>query len=152
MPESLRPGLTGRLTYVVGEDRTVPRLMPESPELSALPPVLATAYLVALVEWACMTVLADHLTPGEQSLGVHVDLSHVAPSPVGSHVTVDVRIAEVRDRRVRFTTVVHDDAALICEGTHERALIHRRQFDERLQSRRPDRHTIRTHDHEGRTS
>lgn len=59
-------------------------MAPESDEIAALPAVLATGFLVGIVEWACIRALAGHLDDGEQTLGVHVDLSHEAPTPVGA--------------------------------------------------------------------
>ncbi|MEU6712345.1 hypothetical protein ABZ897_12775 [Nonomuraea sp. NPDC046802] len=60
--------------------RTVPHLLPESDYFAALPSVLATGYLVGVVEWTCMRALDGHLEDDEQTLGVHVDLSHQAPT------------------------------------------------------------------------
>lgn len=58
MKPTLRPGLTGRLEYVVPAERTVPYLLPEAEEFTVLPEVLATGYLVGIVEWTCMLALA----------------------------------------------------------------------------------------------
>ncbi len=76
MRTTLQPGIQAQLTYTVGQDRTVPELLPESSHFAALPPVLATGYLVALVEWPCMKAVDGHLDADEQTFGVHVDLSH----------------------------------------------------------------------------
>jgi len=89
LKDTLRPGLTGRLECVVPAERTVPRLPPETDEFSALPEVLATGYLEGIVEWTCMRALAGHLDDGEATLGVHIDISHHAPTPPGAPVTVD---------------------------------------------------------------
>ncbi len=76
MRQALRPGLTARLDYLVPAERTVPHLLPEASEFTAMPQVLATGYLVGILEWTCMRDLAGHLEEDEATLGVHVDVSH----------------------------------------------------------------------------
>jgi fluoroacetyl-CoA thioesterase len=129
---SLRPGLTARLDYTVPVERTVPHLLPESSHFTALPTVLATGYLVGIVEWACMRALDGHLDDGERTLGVHVDLSHEAPTPPGGRLTVDVELIRVDGRRLTFTVHAFDDAATVCQGTHSRAVIDVARFRARL--------------------
>src|SRR5688572_14614238 len=117
MRATLRPGLTAKLDYTVPNERTVPHLLPESAEFAALPSVLATGYLVGIVEWTCMRALDGHLDDGEQTLGVHVDLSHEAPTPPGSPLTVHAELTEVDGRRLTFTVHAYDDNATVCRGT-----------------------------------
>lgn len=132
MRASLRPGLTARLDYVVPAERTVPHLLPESDEFAALPAVLATGYLVGIVEWTCMRALRGHLDSGEQTLGVHVNLSHQAPTPPGAALTVHVELTAVEGRQLTFT--VHANAT-VCQGTHRRAVINAERFHQRLNTR-----------------
>jgi fluoroacetyl-CoA thioesterase len=61
MKTTLHPGLTARLDYVVPAERTGPHLLPEAAEFAALPDVLATGYLVGIIEWACMRAVNEHL-------------------------------------------------------------------------------------------
>ena len=96
MRDTLRPGLTASLTYEVAADRTVPHLLPEAAEFADMPQVLATGYLVGLVEWTCIRALRGHLDDSERTVGVHVDLSHEAPTPPHRTLTID----EVTARRV----------------------------------------------------
>lgn len=131
---SLRPGLVARLDYVVPDERTVPHLLPESDHFAALPKVLATGYLVAIVEWACMRVIDGHLQAGEQTLGVHVDLSHQAPTPPGSTLTVQAELQRVEGRQLTFTVHAHDDAATVCRGMHRRAVINTERFNARIRA------------------
>ena len=116
MKESLQPGLSGRLEYVVPEGRTVPHLLPESAEFTAMPAVLATGYLVGIVEWACIRALEGHLDPGEQTLGVHVDLSHDAPTPSGETLSVGVELIGVDRRQLSFDFQVADESAVVSPG------------------------------------
>ncbi len=135
MRSTLRPGLTTSLAYYVPPSRTVPHLLPESPEFAALPDVLATGYLVGIIEWACMRAVNEHLDDGEQTLGVHVDLSHEAPTLPGNTLTVTTELAEVAGKQLTFTVTAADDAGTVCQGTHQRAIIDRTRFDSRLAAR-----------------
>jgi fluoroacetyl-CoA thioesterase len=132
---TLRPGLSASLVYPVPIERTVPHLLPESPEFAALPGVLATGYLVGLVEWACLRALDGHLENGEQTLGVHVDLSHEAPTPPGDVLTVVVELTAVEGRQLTFAVRVADETTVVCRGTHRRAVIVRERFERRLATR-----------------
>ena len=135
MKPSLQPGLTSRLEYTVPAERTVPHLLPESPDFLQMPEVLATGYLVGIVEWACVRCIADHLEGGEATLGIHVDLSHDAPTPPGSTVVVEVELTAVDGRLLTFAVGARDDAAPIATGTHRRAVISKERFADRLRAR-----------------
>lgn len=135
MKASLQPGLTARLEYVVPSERTVPHLLPESEEFAALPAVLATGFLVGIVEWTCIRALAGQLDEGEQTLGVHVDLSHEAPTPVGCPLTVRAELTKVERRQLTFNVEAFDDAAIVCRGNHRRAIIDTERFLGRLGNR-----------------
>jgi fluoroacetyl-CoA thioesterase len=132
---TLRPGLTGHLDYTVPASRTVPHLLPESAEFAGLPSVLATGYLVGLVEWACMRALDGHLDEDERTVGVHVDLTHQAPTPPGDTVTIDVELTAAQGRRLTFTVQAADTAGTICQGTHQRAVISLERFERGLAAR-----------------
>lgn len=135
MKDTLRPGLTARLHYLVPAERTVPHLLPEAAELTELPEILATGYLVGIVEWACIRAVIGHLDPGEQTLGVHIDVSHDAPTPPGAPVTVEVELTRVENRQLTFAVQASDDSAVISRGTHRRAVITANRFQARLRDR-----------------
>ena len=110
-----------------------------------LPDVLATGYLVGIVEWACMRAVHGHLDAGEATLGVHVDVSHHAPTPPGAPLIVEAELIGVDGRQLTFSVQARDDAAVISRGTHRRAVITTSHFEERLRDwvpgskpRRPD--------------
>ncbi len=84
MKASLAPGLKHRFDYTVPANKTVPFLYPEAPTFQAMPKVFATGYMVGLMEWTCIQAMEPHLDPGEGSLGVHIDVSHLAATPPGS--------------------------------------------------------------------
>jgi fluoroacetyl-CoA thioesterase len=133
MKDSLRPGLEGLFRYTVPGSKTVPRIYPEAPDFQAMPAVLATGYLVALVEWACIEVIKPHIDwPREQSLGTHVNLSHTAATPPGLTVEVKARLDRVEGRKLVFSVSAHDGVDPITEGTHERHVIDAERFLRKL--------------------
>jgi fluoroacetyl-CoA thioesterase len=132
MKPTLKPGLTHRFAYKVPENKTVPYTYPESAEISAMPKVFATGFMIVLVEWTCTQLLAPYLDPGEGSLGVHVDVSHLAATLPGMTVTVDVELAQIVGNRVAFNVKAHDGIDLIGEGRHERFVVMWDKFNARL--------------------
>jgi fluoroacetyl-CoA thioesterase len=129
MKASLAPGIAHELRFTVPAGKTVPHLYPESPAFAAMPEVFATGFMVGLVEWACIELIAPHLDDGEMSLGVHVDLSHDAATPPGMEVLARVVLEEVEGRRLRFAAEAHDAADRICAGRHERFVVDRARFE-----------------------
>jgi fluoroacetyl-CoA thioesterase len=117
---------------VVPQEKTVPYVYREAPELQTMPEVFATGFMIALIEWACIKALEPHLDAGEGSVGVHVDVSHVAPTPAGFTVTVDVECTEVAGRKAWFQVRAHDGADLIGEGFHQRFIVQWDKFNQRV--------------------
>jgi len=134
--ETLQPGLKVDFTYRVPTERTVPKLLPESPEFGAMPDVLATGYMVALFEWACILAVNPHLDwPAEQTVGTHVNLSHVAATPPGLTLHVRGELAQVLGKRLVFHLEADDGVDVISKGTHERFVISRDKFQERMREK-----------------
>lgn len=132
MKASLKSGLKHRISFTVTDSKTVPALYPESDGFVKMPAVFATGFMVGLFEWCCTELLAKHLDDGEGSLGTQVNFTHDAATPPGMTVTVDCEITEVDGKRVRFSVVGHDGVDKIGGGTHERFVINRAKFDERV--------------------
>ncbi|MDR3421077.1 MAG: thioesterase family protein [Xanthobacteraceae bacterium] len=132
MKPTLKPGLTHRLAYTVPESKTVPYTYPESPQIAAMPKVFATGFMIVLMEWVCTELLAPHLDPGEGSLGVHVDVSHLAATPPGMTVTAEAECVAVTGQRVAFNVRAHDGIDLIGEGRHERFVVMWDKFNARV--------------------
>lgn len=123
MKDTLKAGDAARLEYKVLANKTVPHLFPEAHDFQLMPTVFATGFMVGLMEWACMKVLEPHLEPGEGSLGIHIDVSHIAATVPGQMVTVDATCTGVTGRRIAFTVVAHDGLEKIGEGRHERMIV-----------------------------
>jgi fluoroacetyl-CoA thioesterase len=133
MKPSLQPGLTHRFTFNMPATKTVPQLYPESAAFQQMPQVLATGYLVGLLEWACIEAINPHLDwPREQSLGTLVNFTHLAATPPGMTITVDVRLDRVDGRKLAFSVSAHDGVDRISEGTHERFVIDAGKFNAKL--------------------
>jgi fluoroacetyl-CoA thioesterase len=132
MKPTLQAGLKHRFAYKVPESKTVPHLYREAPELQIMPEVFATGFMVGLMEWTCVQLLAPHLDDGEGSLGTHIDVSHKAATPVGMTVTVDAEFVEARGPRVRFKLTAHDGVDEIGSGTHERFIVTWDRFNRRV--------------------
>ncbi len=135
MKPSLAPGLAFTFRYVVPEEKTVPFVYPESQLFQEMPRVFATAYLVGLMEWACIEAMRPHLDAGEQSVGTAIAVTHTAATPPGFTVTVQVRVLEVEGRRLRFAVEAHDGADPIGAGTHERFVIDRARFVRKVEEK-----------------
>lgn len=130
MTMNLESGMHRELTVPVGERITVPAVFPDAPVFQRMPPVLATAFMVGLIERACIELLSDRLAPGQRSVGTHISVSHIAPTAIGQPVTAAVTLESVRGRRLSFQVAVRDDIELIGEGRHERFVIDLDRFTE----------------------
>jgi fluoroacetyl-CoA thioesterase len=128
MKTSLVAGLTHALDYRVTDVKTVPHVYPESDLFVSMPAVFATAYMVGLIEWACMEAIRAHLEPGEQTVGTDIRVSHTAATPPGLTVRIDVEVERVEGRRISFRVKAHDGVEPIGEGTHERFVIDPARF------------------------
>ena len=90
--------------------------------------VLATPMLIQLIEAAAVQCITPVLATTDVSLGSHIDLAHIAPTPVGLIVRVEVEVIGVDGRRIQFAVTAFDEREKIAEGTHERYVIERAKF------------------------
>jgi fluoroacetyl-CoA thioesterase len=133
MKDSLKPGLTFAFQFKVPKSKTVPHLYPESPEFQVMPEVLATGFMVGLFEWACIQAINPHIDwPDEQTVGIQVNLSHLAATPPGLTVTVKGKLEEVEGRKLSFSIVADDGIDKISEGTHDRFVINAAKFNAKM--------------------
>lgn len=136
MKETLSPGLTHELTYTVPSSKTVPHLYPEADEFQIMPKVLATGFLVGLVEWACIRMINPHIDwPVEQTVGIGITINHTAATPPGFNVTVKTSLISVKGNRLEIEFTAHDGADSICKGTHERFIINSEKFNRKLEEK-----------------
>ena len=133
MKETLTPGIRFEFKYQVPESKTVPALYPEAPEFQIMPKVLATGFLVGLIEWTCIQAINPHIDwPREQTVGTDIQVNHTAATPPGLEVTVVVELVQVDRRRLVFHVSASDGIDTISKGTHERFIIDAAKFVEKI--------------------
>ena len=123
----ITPGLSGSVELVVGEEHTAPSIG------SGKVRVLATPVMINLIEAAALDAIERLLPPGYQSLGTHLDVHHVAATPVGMRVVATAEVTKVDGRTVSFRVEAKDEKDLIGHGTHERVVVNVAKFDLRVQ-------------------
>ncbi len=117
--EGPRPGLVGRVTVTVTDADTAVALG------SGDVRVLGTPRVVALLEEAACVALQGSLPADRTTVGAHIDLSHLAPSPVGATVEATATVTEIDRSRLRFDLVATMDGEPIANGTHLRVMVPR---------------------------
>jgi fluoroacetyl-CoA thioesterase len=128
----LKPGLRHSETIRVAEALAVPAQGRALGFPQEMPPVFATANMIALVEWTCVAALAPYLAPDQRTVGTRVEMSHSAATPIGMEVTAVVELIEIDGHRLRFKVNCHDEAEPIGDGFHERMIIDHERFMTRL--------------------
>jgi len=126
---SLKPGLETAKSIVVDEARCIGFMGKEGM-------VYATPRMVSDVEYACRDFLLAHLDPGEDSVGAHVSIDHLAATPLGLTVRIEARIAELDRRKVTFEFSVHDPVEQVGRGKHVRFIVETAKTRERLAAKR----------------
>jgi predicted thioesterase len=132
--EAIRPGLRGEVGLIVAGEHTAQHLGSGSVQ------ALATPQMVLLMERAGVAAV-DHLLPaGYRTVGAHLDVRHLAPTPIGFEVRAVAQLLEVDGRRLTFRVEVYEvpfdddggDGMLVGEGTHGRAIIDVQRFGQRI--------------------
>ena len=136
MSPDLKPGLRFSWRYTVPARASVPQLYEDTAFCRDMPEVLATGYMVGMMELACVNGMMPFMDwPREQSLGTMVNFVHFAPTPPGMTLRIEGEVTEVEGRRVRFKVEAWDDVERICEGTHERVVIDPARFNGKLETK-----------------
>jgi fluoroacetyl-CoA thioesterase len=125
--EKLVAGLRGSASITVGEEHTAPSIG------SGKVRVLATPVMINLIEAAALDAVEHLLPSGYQSLGTHLDVRHIAATPVGMRVTATAEVTRVEGRTVDFKVEARDQKELIGGGTHQRVVVNVSKFDQRVQ-------------------
>jgi fluoroacetyl-CoA thioesterase len=121
------PGLAGTAEIVVGPEHTAPFVG------SGRIAVLATPVMINLFEAAALAAVEHLLPAGHQSLGIKLDVSHTAATPVGLRVTATAEVLDVEGRTVTFRVEARDEFEPIGGGSHQRVVVSVARFDERVQ-------------------
>ena len=120
-------GATGTWSLVVAPEHLASHVKDAS-----LPPVLSTPVMILAMENAALEALKPFLKPGESAVGSHVDVKHLAATPLGATVTAHAEVTAVSGARVAFAVRAMDGHQDIGVGTHERVLIDLARFTARL--------------------
>jgi fluoroacetyl-CoA thioesterase len=140
MSQALKEGMGFKFTYTVPVEKTVPHLFPEFPEGGRMPEVLATGFLVGLLEFACIRFVNPHIDwPRQQTVGIRISLSHTAATPPGFEVTVKGRLEKVDGRKLSFALEASDGEDSICKATHERFIIDAEKFNAAVAKKKASR-------------
>lgn len=123
MKPTLKVGDKTEFSFRVPATKTVPHLYPEAHEFVQMPKVFATGFMVGLMEWTCLKVLENHMDEGEGSLGIHINVSHLAATVPHQVVTVEAEVTKIDGRRVWFHVKARDELDVIGEGEHERMVV-----------------------------
>ena len=126
----LRPGLRRVDEYEVREEHAAPTL------LSRGVGVLSTPAMIAMMESTARLAVADALPPGHETVGVRVDVRHLAPAPLGSRVRVEAELVGVEGRRLVFRVRASLGGRVIGEGTHERYIVDLARFSDKVRMMR----------------
>ena len=122
----VEPGNTASITFRTDEAATAAIL--GSGDL----PVLGTPKVVALVEQAAVAVIAGHLETGSTSVGTHVSLDHLAPTPIGGTVVATATVVAVEGPKITFEVAVAEEEKIVARGTHTRFIVDRHRFMEKV--------------------
>jgi predicted thioesterase len=129
MKSSPKIGTEGATTFVVENKHCIEFAT------DGMPAVLSTPNLIGILERTARQALVPFLAPDERSVGVELDLRHLAPTPLGATVTATARVIGVTGRFVDFQIEARDEQELLIRGVHKRAVIRTSAFTKRLQSK-----------------
>ena len=129
MKATLAPGISFTKRLVVDEERCISFMGREMM-------VYATPRMVSDVEYACRDFLLQHLDQGEDSVGAHVSIDHLAATPPGVEVLIEARISKLEGRRVTFEFSVKDPVEEAGRGSHVRFVVDKAKSRERIAAKR----------------
>lgn len=122
--------------YKVGDTINATQMVDEGKAASHLGSgslqVFATPAMVTFIEHTCRQLIEPHLGKGQTSVGVAITLRHLAPTPIGSKVSIQATILDIEGHLVRFEARVLDEVELIGEAEHTRAVIDEKRFLKRV--------------------
>jgi fluoroacetyl-CoA thioesterase len=124
--EELKIGMSGETSHVVKEQDTAAKIG------SGLVAAYSTPSMIALMEKASVAAIQPYLSEGRTSVGVEVDIKHLAATPVGMQVRARASLVEIDKSRLKFRVEAWDEKEKIGEGSHVRAILDTLRFEQRL--------------------
>lgn len=129
MKSAPKIGTVGETTFVVEMKHCIEFAT------DGMPAVLSTPNLVGILERTARQAIAPFLETDERSVGVELDLRHLAPSPLGARVTATARVIGASGRFVDFQIEARDEQELIVRGVHKRAVVRVESFTKRVRAK-----------------
>jgi len=124
------PGLNGKFEMMVRDEDVVSQL--GSIDMD----VLSTPRLVQLMEAAAIKAIQEFIPPDQLSLGTHVKIKHLSPTPLGMKVVAHAILKEVNENRLIFLVDAYDEMEKVAEGEHERILVSKERFLQKVNKKR----------------
>jgi predicted thioesterase len=124
------PGLIGKSEMVVREEDLVSKLG------SITVDVLSTPRLIQLLETAAIEAIQGYMPSDQLSLGTQVKIKHLSPTPLGMKVTAHALLKEVDNNRLFFLVDAYDEKDKVAEGEHERILVSKERFIQKVEKKR----------------
>jgi predicted thioesterase len=125
----LEPGVKNQIQWTVGEQHTAQHIG------SGRVPVFATPAMILLMETTAQEAVEPFLPAGMTTVGTHLDVRHLAPTPIGMKVTAHVELIRVEGRVLTFHVMAEDEQERIGEGTHQRVIIDVARFRQRVEAK-----------------
>ena len=129
MKSAPKIGTTGEFSFVVGSEHIITFAS------DGMPAVLSTPNLIGLIERTARESLQPFLEADERTVGMEIELRHLAPTPLGARVTITTRVIHTEGREISFQVEARDEEELIARGVHKRAVIRVGSFTKRVQSK-----------------
>jgi fluoroacetyl-CoA thioesterase len=127
--DTIKPGMIGEKTTTATPEQTARHLGSGGID------VYATPAMIALMEGAAVAAIDPHLPEGSASVGIDLNVRHLAATPLGHEVRARAEVTAVDGRKVAFTIQAWDEDELIGEGTHTRFIIDTARFLAHLESK-----------------
>ena len=102
-----------------------------------MPAVVSTPNLIQFLERTARHTLTPHLDADERSVGVEIDIKHLAPTPVGQTIHCTARVIAVEGTKFQFQIEARDEHEIILRGLHKRAVIRTESFSQRVKTKLP---------------
>ena len=129
MTHQLRVGLTFEKTITVAENHTARHLAGKGIR------VFSTPEMVRLMEECALEGVLPLLQPDQNTVGVRVEMRHLAATPLGMKVTARCTLVEIDRRRLVFQAEVHDEVEKIGEGSNERFIVDKEKHEQRIEEK-----------------
>jgi predicted thioesterase len=124
------PGLIGKSEMIVKDEDLVSRLGDVSVE------VLSTPRLIQLLETAAIEAIQDFIPSDQVSLGTELRIKHLSATPLGMKVTASALLRGIEKNRLLFLVGAYDEKEKVAEGEHERVLVSRERFLQKVKEKR----------------